>query len=147
MPSLALMVASRPRKVFDRSLACWINAAMAALLDRTRVMGVWSAPVADAGLPAPTRHVIITPTITGRVVLVTALPPPDGHEAVGTVECGHAGFAGEHRQKRTRNEPIVRVQHGPLRVRMCGQSTQWRGRGYTITRCSHRTAASVERRR
>ena len=35
-----------------------------------------------------------------------AFPPPDGREAVRTVECGNAGLQGEHLRKRVRNGGI-----------------------------------------
>jgi hypothetical protein len=44
--------------------------------------------------------VTIKPTVTRRSVFVMAFPPPDGREAVRTLECGNAGLEGEHPQKR-----------------------------------------------
>src|SRR2546426_12813106 len=97
------MVSTRPRKVFDRSLACWISLAIATVLARTWLTAGVSAPAAIAGRPAPTSPLIIRPSIRCRVVLLMAFPPPDGSEAAGTAECGEPVLGGEHRQKRSRN--------------------------------------------
>jgi hypothetical protein len=49
-----------------------------------------------------------SPTLTCRVVLVMALPPPAGYEAAGTVECGNAAVEGEQPPKQANKRPIFR---------------------------------------
>jgi hypothetical protein len=72
MPSLALMASMRLLKLVDRSLACWISAAMSALLVRTRSLYGRSYAAANVAPPAQENPVIIKPTIRRRTVRITA---------------------------------------------------------------------------
>src|SRR5262245_14680497 len=88
-----------------------------ALAPRTRASDAmrdgWPAtPAPDSvatARDAHTRHVMTTAALAiRRVVFVIAFPPADGHQAVGTLECGNAGLEGEDRQKSQRNIHPVR---------------------------------------